>query len=155
MEKRCPKTIFWLSEKPYKPPKTAKQEAFRWLRDAEAAGSSPVTSTTPEQSSLCSGLFFYLRQKKSHPPVLLLLLSVKGLARLTCPTVNGSATVRCRCQPFAVKSPTAKNSGVSFLLPLDNKQHQRTEAQMVSDFYINFESKNQKIIYFFCPLKHA
>ena len=137
----------------------------QYFQCKNCVGSSPKTKKcvasflvpvyTPEQSSLCSGLFFYLRQKKSHPPVLLLLLSVKGLARLTCPTVNGSATVRCRCQPFAVKSPTAKNSGVSFLLPLDNKQHQRTEAQMVSDFYINFESKNQKIIYFFCPLKHA
>lgn len=62
MEKRCPKTIFWLSEKPYKPPKTAKQEAFRWLRDAEAAGSSPVTSTKflteNEGSSSTFGHFF-------------------------------------------------------------------------------------------------
>ena len=53
MEKRCSKTIFWLSEKPYKPPKTAKQEAFRWLRDAEAAGSNPVASTKNRQVSTC------------------------------------------------------------------------------------------------------
>ena len=61
MEKRCPKTIFWLSEKPYKPPKTAKQEAFRWLRDAEAAGSSPVTSTKKTASTVrCLPFFYFL-----------------------------------------------------------------------------------------------
>ena len=33
----------------------------------EAAGSNPVTRTTSEQISLCSGVFFCLRQKRRHP----------------------------------------------------------------------------------------
>ena len=32
-----------------------------------AAGSNPVTRTTSEQISLCSGVFFCLRQKRRHP----------------------------------------------------------------------------------------
>ena len=58
MEKRCSKTIFRPSGKPYKPPKTAKDEAFRWLRDAEAAGSSPVTSTMIPNLTFRLGLEF-------------------------------------------------------------------------------------------------
>ena len=58
VEKRCQKTKFWPREKPYKPPKTAKQVAFRWLRDAEAAGSSPVTSAKNPNLTFRSGLDF-------------------------------------------------------------------------------------------------
>ena len=38
-------------------------------------GSTPVSRTTPEQSSLCSGAFLCLWQKRRHPPAPLLLLS--------------------------------------------------------------------------------
>ena len=37
-------------------------------------GSNPFSSATPEQSSLCSGLFFAFGRKISHPPAPLLLL---------------------------------------------------------------------------------
>ena len=68
----------------------------RCVRDAEVAGSNPVTSTTSEQVSLVP---IFLCKKISH----LLHCSsffVKRHARLTCSLVNALTTVRCRYHLF-------------------------------------------------------
>ena len=43
-------------------------------RNEQAVGSIPTTSSTSEQSPLCSDVFLCLGQKRRHPPASLLLL---------------------------------------------------------------------------------
>ncbi len=67
----------------------------RYVRDVEAAGSNPVTSTTSEQSPLCSDVFFCLWHKK--PPGASLPCSSspqKVTLRLRCSLVNALTTLR-------------------------------------------------------------
>ena len=51
----------------------------RHVRDVEAVGSNPVTSTTSEQSSLCSDAFNFLRKKSRQPASVLRSRLFRGI----------------------------------------------------------------------------
>lgn len=76
------------------------------IRNAQAVGSSPTSSSTSEQSPLCSGLFFALGRKIGHPPAPLLLLTEKGHAHVACSLASTLTTALAVYQLFSVKSTT-------------------------------------------------
>ena len=81
----------------------------RVVWDHEAAGSSPVTSTTSEQSPLCSDVFFCLRHKK--PPGASLPCSSspqKVTLRLRCSLVNALTTLRLATNFFRKRASLFK-----------------------------------------------
>ena len=71
------------------------------VRDQEAAGSSPATPTTSEQSPLCSDFFFAYGKKEVIRPLPCSSFSAKGHARLACSVASALTTVRGRYHPFA------------------------------------------------------
>ena len=85
------------------------------IRNAQAVGSSPTSSSTSEQSPLCSGLFFALGRKIGHPPAPLLLLTEKGHAHVACSLASALTTALAVYQLFSVKyAPLALIHGADF-----------------------------------------
>ncbi len=75
------------------------------VRDQEAAGSSPATPTTSEQSPLCSDFFLAYGKKEVIRPLPCSSFSAKGHARLACSVASALTTARGRYHPFAGAGP--------------------------------------------------